>query len=166
MTLRQAPTRHVAVIVVVIASAIVGLAFLFLSPWIGSLQPGSMIVTEVRIMDAQFSRSGYLTLIVENIVTLDEIVTEVRICQFRNNEFASAWYVVPVSQIIPSGEQRSITVDFKWAAGESYYVILSCERRDWSSNAQLVVTAPPPILLENPFNHPFWHRPSFTYEYW
>jgi len=166
MTLRQAPARHVFVVIVVLASAIAGLALLFLGAWMGSLQQGSMMVTEVRIVDAQFSRFGYLTLIVENVITLDERVTEVRICQFRNNEFASAWYVVPVSQIISAGEQRSITVDFKWTAGESYYVILSCERSDWSSNAQLVVAAPPPISLENPFNHPFWHRPSFAYEYW
>ena len=168
MTLRQAPTRHVFVVIVVLASAISGLALLFLSAWMGSLQTGGMATIDFQITDVQFV-PGYLTLTVQNVVEWDVKLTEIRTLWFDEiPEPGIDVSPIPLNRIIPAGEQASITVSFKWTAGKSYYFVLEGVgmRSNWGTNAQIRVFAPPPIPLDNPFNHPFWHKPTSTYEYW
>jgi len=108
-----------------------------------------------------------MTLTMKNVIALDERITKVIITQYwEYPQSCSEWNTILVSNIIPAGEQALITLNFEWIAGSKYLILVECERRDWSSSAQLVAFAPQPIPLENPFGHPFCHRPSFPYDYW
>lgn len=164
MTLRQAPTRRVMeVIVIVLASAVGGLA-LFLSAWMGSLNPGFMMIEDLTIKHVQFSE-GLMTVTAENYGRGPIIIGEVWVSEtfepFTLQGLTPPFDKVPVEEQIEAGEQVSFTIGYEWTPGTFYQVVLvSLKGNPFGYNA----VAPAP--LENPFNHPFWHRPSFAYEYW
>ena len=165
MTLRQAPTRHAAVIVVVLASAMVGLAFLFLSAWMGSINPGFTMTEDLTIKHVQFNE-GLMTVTAENNGRGPIIIGEVMVRETSEpftlqGYLTLPFYKVLVEEQIEAGEQVSFTIGYEWTPGTFYQVVLvSLKGNPFGYNA----VAPAP--LENPFNHPFWHRPSFAYEYW
>jgi hypothetical protein len=164
MNLRQAPTRHVVeVIVIVVASAVGGLA-LFLSAWMGSINPGFMMYEDLTIKHVQFSE-GLMTVTAENNGRGPIIIGEVRVSE-TSEPFTLQGLTLPFDKVlveeqIEAGEHVSITIGYEWTPGTFYQVVLvSLKGNPFGYNA----VAPTP--LKNPFNHPFWHRPSFAYEYW
>jgi hypothetical protein len=122
MTLRQAPTRNVAVvIVVVLAFAAIGLAVL-LSAWMGAVAPAAPMATEeLRITDVQFG-TGYLTLTVRN--TGGSIPVEISEVTVDDLNQTVPPQTVSVNQQIPVGEQRSISVSCEWISGAVYQIRL------------------------------------------
>jgi hypothetical protein len=165
MTLRQAPTRHVVeVIVIVLASAIGGLA-LFLSAWMGSINPGFPMTENLTIKHVQFSE-GLLTVTAENYGRGPIIIGEVMVSETSEPFTLQGYLTLPFDKVlveeqIEADEQVSITIGYEWTPATFYQVVLvSLKGNPFGYNA----VAPAP--LENPFNHPFWHRPSFAYEYW
>jgi hypothetical protein len=166
MTLRQAPTKHAAVIIFVLVSAIAGSGLLFLSAWMGSVAPSGLMMMEyLAVKHVQFSED-LMTVTAKNYGRGPINIGEVKVSE-TPEPFTIEGYLtlpfdtVPVEEQIEAGEQSSITISYEWTPGTFYQVVLvSLKGNPFGYNA----VAPAP--LENPFNHPFWHKQSFVYEYW
>ncbi len=136
----------------------------------GSLQPDSMMTRDFEITSVQFV-PGHVILAVQNVVRWNVELTEVNTREYwfdQHPDSTGDLHAIPLRETIPSGEQTSVTVNFRWAASKSYYIAIEGVRvnDNWGTNAQILAVAPPPLPLENPFNHPFWHKPLTRYEYW
>lgn len=137
MTLRQAPTRTVIVVVVVLA-AITVTGIVWISAWMGALSIGITPAEDLRITDAEFSK-GFLTVTVKNtgdtrydwdVVTVNQVmVMPIRQESHDLNQ------PIPMSIPIHIGEQASITVGYDWLSGEAYLVTLTSARgNNWDYN--------------------------------
>jgi hypothetical protein len=175
MTLIRGLTgEHAVVIIVVLALAC---SMLLLVTWMVSpLGYGPMLVGSLRVELVQFG-VGHLDVTVMNDGDYSTIVTGVIVNQIqtRTLPFMSQGHNVTVDEIlpgttvvvnepIPKGEHRLIVVSYEWTSGSRYAIGLTSEDGGYYFYHPEVYSAPTPP--ENPFNHPFWHRPSFAYEYW
>ena len=138
MTLRQAPTRKVIVIIaVVLAFAVTGIVLT--AAWMGALTIGITPAEDLKITDDEFSK-GFLTVTVKNagdtrydwdVVT----VTQVMVIPIQQN-LHDLNQTIPMSVPIHIGEQASITVGYDWVSGEVYLITLTSARgNDWHYNA-------------------------------
>ncbi len=132
MSLRQAPARNVAVvIIVVLAFALIGLALL-LSAWMGAIQPApGMRVESVSIADVRFGE-GYMTLNVS--VPKGSVPAEIR--EVRVTELNQTYYHQPTDRVInatlneriPAGEHVIIIICNEWTSGYTYQIRLTTAR--------------------------------------
>jgi len=138
MTLRQAPARNVVVvIVVVLAFALTGLAFL-LSAWMGALSIAITPIEDLKITDVQFSK-GFLTVTVKNtgdtrydweVVTVTEVMVQPERDLHDSNQTVTP-YKVPMNIPVRIGEEHSISVSYDWISGEAYQVRLGSARGNY-----------------------------------
>ncbi len=172
MATRPLSTRN-AVSAVILALAVIGSALL-LNAWMGavSVAPG-MNVEYLRIADVEF-KAGCLKLTVRNdlggssthitAVSVNQTLTTTLpyVIQGRNitRDEVLPGFSVACDEPVDRDRQVSIIVDYDWTPFTEYKVGV----RGWGNWFFLKVFAPGP--LENPFNHPPWHKPTLLYEYW
>ncbi len=138
MTLRQAPTRKVIVVVgVILAFAVAGI--MLTVAWMSALTIPIMHSENLKITDAQFNK-GFLTVTVKNTgdtrYDLDVItITQILVVPIRQDlHFLNQTF--PMSIPIHVGEQASITVGYERISGEVYLITLTSARGgDWHYNA-------------------------------
>jgi len=132
MSLRQAPTRNVAVVIaVVLAFALTGLTLL-LSAWMGAIQlaPG-MRVESVSITDVHFGK-GYMILnvsVAEGSVPAE--IKEVRVTELNQtyyHQLTDRVINATVNERIPAGEHVIIIICNEWTSGYTYQIKLTSAR--------------------------------------
>jgi F0F1-type ATP synthase membrane subunit c/vacuolar-type H+-ATPase subunit K len=152
----QISVNAVAVLIIV-ALACVGSAWL-VGEWMGEHTYGTMGWEGLRLTEAKFGR-GFLSLtLIEtgtvNGVTINEHGEPIRSVTANGvNQNCTSFTILE--------DRFSIIINLDWTSGSTYRIGLETARGNVFSYD---VVAPTP--LENPFNHPSWHRPLFAYEYW
>ncbi len=132
MSLRQAPARNVAVvIIVVLAFALIGLGLL-LSAWMGAIQPApGMRVESVSVSDVRFGE-GYMILNVS--VPEGSVSAEIR--EVSVTELNQTFYHQPTDRVInatlneriSAGGHVIIIICNEWASGYTYQIRLTTAR--------------------------------------
>ncbi len=138
MTLRQAPTRKVIIVIaVVLAFAVTGIVLT--AAWISALTVTIMSSESLTISDVQFNK-GSLTITAKNtgdtIYGWDVVtVTDVMVVPIRQDlHYLNQTF--PMSIPIHVGEQASITVGYDRVSSEVYLITLTSARGyDWHYNA-------------------------------
>ncbi len=138
MTLRQAPTRKVIVVIgVILAFAVTGIVLT--AAWMSALTIPITHSENLEITDAQLSK-GFLTVTAKNTgdtrYDLDAVtITQILVVPIRQDlHFLNQTF--PMSIPIHVGEQASITVGYERISGEVYLITLTSTRgSDWHYNA-------------------------------
>jgi hypothetical protein len=155
-------TIVVAIIISVLALGSVGLIVWMNPPF------DIMMVEELVITGVQFNTDS-LNVTVRNVGENNPFtVTEVMVKQTQTYKpFILPGLKLTVFEEISAGEQVSINLNFNWTLGSAYRVRLETAKGNSFYDYAVAPVYPiAPIPLENPFNHPFWHRQSFAFEYW
>jgi hypothetical protein len=143
MTLRQAPTRKVILVVAVLAAfAVAGIVLT--AAWMGALTVvGITPAEDLKIADVQFSK-GFLTVTVKNagdtrydwdVVTVTEVMVQ-PLQSLPDAIPTSAPYEVPMNIPVHLGDQASIAVGYDWIPGKTYMIkVTSSHGNYWSIKA-------------------------------
>jgi hypothetical protein len=120
MTLRQAPARHVFVVIGVLASAIAGLAFI--ASWMSALTIPyeTSLVEGLKITDVQFNE-GFVTVTLNN-TGINEVAT---VTEIMVGDLHELNHTVRMNIPIHMGEQASITVGYDWISSKTYQIIVT-----------------------------------------
>ena len=138
MTLRQAPTRKVIVVIAVLAVfAVAGIVLT--AAWMGAFSIGITPAEDLRITDVQLSK-GFLRVTVKNagdtrydwdVVTVTEVMVQPERDWHDPNQVVTP---CEVSMRIPVhiGEQALISVSYDWVSGEAYQIrVTSSHGNTW-----------------------------------
>ena len=134
MSLRQAPTRKVIIVIAVVLAFAVT-ATVLTAAWMGALSIAITRVEALKITDVQFSE-GFLTVTVKNtadsqydwdVVTVTEVMVQPERDYHDLNQTITP-YKVPMNITVHAGVEHSISVGYDWISGEAYQVRVTTAR--------------------------------------
>jgi hypothetical protein len=85
-----------------------------------------MVVEEICVTDVQFE-TGYLTLTVSSEDGVSTEITEV-VIRNLNHPLAVPEFKAIANELVPAGEQISISISYEWISGDKYQIRLTSSR--------------------------------------